>query len=199
MNTPGSKPIIRFPERRGKRPAYREPRGGSTTSALLRPDFQQVVGVIVTQWAWLEEFMIRFMSLLLNDPSNFSPARQIFRSVNSTQGRITIMRSLLEESAANKDKGPLYDEMIDEFEALTKERNNYVHGLWWTEGDGSVTRADASTNAFDSFNSGRPVSLKQAQHVAQRISALAGRVFQEWTQHLQSQPERRPQPPDKAG
>jgi hypothetical protein len=159
---------------------------------IVSPEFQAILGQIVSRWAHLEEQMIMFMGTLLAD-EHVSPARQIFRSVNSTQARIAIMRSLLEESMHNRDKGVEFDEIIDEFESLTKERNNYVHGLWWTDdANGAVSRADPAIIVETMpFLKAKPVSIKQAQHVLNRMNQLSGRIVTVWGTDLRQRVRRR--------
>jgi hypothetical protein len=144
MNTPRSKPLIRYPMHKSKRTEATRTVDGTYAGGLTSLEFQAAIGRIVTDWSHLEEMMIAFMGQLLSDDV-VTPARQIFRSVNSTQARIAILRSLLEESHRNKDKGPEYDDIINEFESLTAERNNYVHGLWFTNAaTDAVSRSDPS-------------------------------------------------------
>jgi hypothetical protein len=166
----------------------------------LPPDYQAFLGQIVAKWAHLEEMMILLMGTLLGDEPINTPARQIFRSVNSTQARVAILRSLLEESAINKHKGPEYDQVIDEFASLTTERNNYVHGLWFTNQDtGDVLRADPSiTHEMGPFTTAKPVSIKQPQHVLLRMEALVNAIVRIWGA-VTAQQASPPPPSEQAG
>jgi hypothetical protein len=200
MNTPRSRPIVRFPNPRGK-PRIPTMPAGRHIGELTPPAFQQVLGRIVARWAHLEEMMITFMSFLLGDDL-MPPARQIFRSVYGTQARIAIMRSLLEEAHINKSKGPEYDEIIDEFESLTKERNNYVHGLWWTNEDtGAVLRSDPNiTSDVGTFLDAKPVAIKQGEHVLTRMDILFGRIIRMMGKRVEEKERlaKPPPPSDKA-
>lgn len=177
MNTPRTKPVVRFPAHRSRATQVAHGLNGAYGWELQPPEYQAVLGVIVSRWAHLEEVMILFMELLLSDTWQ-PPARQIFRSVNSTQARIAIMRSLLEESPGNQTKGPEFDAIISEFESLTNQRNNYVHGLWYTDTKtGVVYRADPSvTHADGPFQTARKIRIEDAQDVANRMQALFGAV-----------------------
>lgn len=175
MSTPRSKPIVRFPTPRKRRLPQSEGFWGAYRAGITSPEFQSVLGDIVSRWVHLEELMIRFMALLLGNTER-PPARQIFRSVANNRARIEIMRSLLEESPSNKDKGPEYDAIISEFEAIGKERNKYVHGLWWTDlTSGQVGRVDAADTS-EGGGSLQAVSLKSAKHIPVRMSALRDRI-----------------------
>ena len=50
--------------------------------------------------------------------------------------RIKVLRSLLENAAVNKDKGPEYDAIIEMFATVKNKRNALVPGF------GSLTKAD---------------------------------------------------------
>jgi hypothetical protein len=178
VNTPRSKPVVRYPAHRSKATLPTPGPDGSYIGELTPPEFQAALGLIVSRWAHLEEMMIVFMSFLLSDDTFQSPARQIFRSVRSAEARIAILRSLLEESPRNQHRGAEFDEIIDEFASLTTERNNYVHGLWWTnEKTKAVRRADPNvTHEIGPTLTAKPVSLKQAIHVADRMGLLFGKI-----------------------
>ena len=48
-------------------------------------------------------------------------ARQIFRSITSQDGRVKLMRNLLETLPHNKSKSLRYDEMINEFASINSQ------------------------------------------------------------------------------
>jgi hypothetical protein len=200
MSTPSSKPLVRWPASQTKS-TNRSKFLKNYSATLIPSEFAGTVGIIVSRWAHLEERMIEILSLLISDVG-LAPARQIFRSVNSTHARIEIMRSLLQEAATNMGKGPLYDEIIKEFESLTDERNNYVHGLWWTNDKGRVLRANPSeTRDTILILDAHPVTLKQAKHVVSRMAALHHlinlAVSQNMERHLSLPPT--PSPPAGKG
>jgi hypothetical protein len=90
---------------------------GRFEMAVTDPNFAETIGHIVTEWPVLEEAMITVMAALLGDIFD-APARQVFRSLNSERVRLTVMRSLLHDAHINKDKGAIYDEVLDEFASL---------------------------------------------------------------------------------
>jgi hypothetical protein len=177
MNTPKSTPPIRWPARHASRELPDYFPGGQYVGGLSNEQFAKAVGNVIVLWAHLEEAMLYVLEALLSD-SFGQASRQIFRSVNSTQARIDIMQSLLESSPANENKGPQFDEIINEFKSLTKERNNCAHGLWFSHEDGQhVRRADPADPSFPSpFMLAQPVSLPQVEHVVKRIADLTYRV-----------------------
>lgn len=194
MNTPRSRPLLRYPDSVEQR-RFTSMRPNRWIGTITDPKFAEVLGHIVAQWAHLEETMIDILELLLGDSGDHA-ARQVFRSVNSTQARIKIMRTLLEESKLNEHRGAVFDEIIDEFAALTTERNNYAHGLWWTDGGGIISRSDPSDSPYSGPSYAKPISLKQAKQVLKRINDLGRKAtteaVREWRIHQPSQP--RPQP-----
>lgn len=195
MNTPRSKPIVRYGKPRGAPPKSRNALAPRSTGELKPTDFLVEIGRIITQWAHLEEQMAQFfMSTLLDSPQNYTHARLIFRSVNSTQARIAIMRALLEEAPANKDRSVAYDEIITEFESLTTERNNCAHGLWWTTDSGKVSRSDPShTNETISFALAHRVTVAQLKNIWNRMIKLRSKITNEFVA-AQAQQKARPQP-----
>lgn len=45
------------------------------------------------------------------------------------------MKGLLEKAPHNKNSSELYDEILEEYDAIRIARNDYVHGLWYTQQD----------------------------------------------------------------
>jgi hypothetical protein len=124
--------------------------------------------------------MIEVLEALLGGRRG-SAARQIFRSINSTAGRIKVMRSLLQASPLNQSKGPIYDHFINEFQSLTTIRNNYAHGLWYTTMDGKVTLLadpDAPDNP-EPFLAAYPHTFPQVQHNIGRVRELNQTILNE--------------------
>lgn len=179
MNTPRSRPPVRFTNSAAGRQLNKTPlgvrEGGLTNERML-----VVLGSILASWPHLEEAMIHFMSDLMGTERHVAPARQVFRSVVSSEARIAIMRSLLEEAEINRDKDSSYDEILDEFASLNRVRNSYAHGLWWTSQDDKklVWLQETSTDPFASlFGKERRVTLKELVGITQRIGALFDKIY----------------------
>jgi hypothetical protein len=171
MNIPSSKPIKRFPQRHSsKKRNFHITPDGQYSGGLWSVDHARLVGQITTYMSQIEEQMIQFMSLLISDQK--APARQIFRSLNSEQARIQVMRALLETAPHNKDKHRAYDDVIDGFDAIRKKRNAYVHGLWCTHDEsGRSFIAEASVDETF-FTEQREVSIKELEAVIQEMGDL---------------------------
>jgi hypothetical protein len=176
MNTPSSKPKQRY----SWAPLAPKSPSGSYTSGITVPQFAQVLGEIVAYWSEIEEAMILVLAILLGNANiHQSPARQVFRSLTSEQVRLKVMRSLLHEAPINQDKDEIFDEIIDEFEALNKLRNNYVHGLWATHRSGRVFIAEATTDNDVPFLRQKPISIKQLENTLKRMRDLITKIYWE--------------------
>lgn len=191
MNTPRTKPLRRY-STEGRTFDLAMP-DGRYAHALIATKHLLEVGRVTTLWPRVEEAMIRVTASLLGDDMASSPARQVFRSVVSTEARIGIMRSLLEEARINAAKGRFYDDIIDEFASINKMRNKYVHGLWTTNVDKVTVYLSETTTEEDAgiFSKPRLVPLSEVQGVVDRCGKLIGRVLLELEKHhpQQSGPE----------
>jgi hypothetical protein len=144
---------------------------------LQDPTYLMHLGAIVSRWSHVEEFMTRVLGDLLGVTSGAVPLRQMFRSIINAQTRITVMRNLLERAPRNRDKGPEYDELLDEFSAVNGLRNKYIHGLWSTHrGSGAVYFAEPTTDDFW-FLTSRKIELQELEAVLVRINGLHGRFL----------------------
>lgn len=150
MNTPRTRPLVRYTNVRdpviGRAP---EP-DGHYTGTLTNPEIITLIGQIVTYLPQVEEQMVQFMGLLIGDRS--TPARQIFHSLRSEEAQITIIRALLEQAPRNKNKGQEYDDVIDLFASVKSRRNTYVHGLWWTHDSGRAFLQEATPDELSFLN-----------------------------------------------
>jgi hypothetical protein len=116
MNTPRTKPPKRY------KPKLTITPEGTYTSGIKNNEISLALGQLITNWPHVEEKMAQFFGYILDIPDKQS-ARLIFRSIINQNIRIIIMRALLEKSPHHKDKGILFDEIIDEFAKLNSSRN----------------------------------------------------------------------------
>jgi hypothetical protein len=128
---------------------------------ITHPEVAMLFGFMVSYWPQVEEQMVGFLGQLFTgkpDPHNWhvnQASRLVFRSIVSNKARTKVMTSLLESAPQNAERDREYDDIINEFAALSNLRNKYVHGLWSTVTDDndipvkvqlSPIRADASAN-----------------------------------------------------
>jgi len=106
------------------------------------------------------------------------PGRQIFRSIGANGIRAKLMRNLLSQFIGNYKKDSLYDEVISEFQSLVNLRNDYVHGLWWSDDKHNALLQKENVHEF-SFQSQIPVTadeLRSFLNRARRLSTLLGQI-----------------------
>jgi hypothetical protein len=134
-------------------------------------------GFLVSYWWHVEETMTHVLEDLLegkrNDTySTNSPARRIFRSIVSEDARIKLMWALLEGSPHNAEMPPIYDEILHEFKALNRIRNDLVHGYWFTDAATGAVRHRSSTN--DPIDAIQPKEITETylHSIISRMSAL---------------------------
>ena len=152
MNTPRSKPIIRWNTPRKKTKRLPNSPDGRYFGGLHNDEIAKYVTYIITILPHIEEQIIEIMALLMGDAS--APARQVFRSLNSEEARVKVMRALLETTRHNETKGREFDEVIDLFVEIKNKRNAYAHGLWWTHEGGRVFLEEHSPDFTATFGAG---------------------------------------------
>ena len=87
------------------------------------------------------------------------------------------MKSLLHEAKSNSGKGSHFDEIITEFASLNKIRNQYVHGLWFTQtATGKLYISEATSDEEMPFLARKRISPKQVQNTLKRIVELNQKV-----------------------
>lgn len=149
---------------------------GQGTGAITNTDFAASLGKMIGYWPHIEDRMIFILRSLIGSHDQEIPSQQIFRAIVSQDGRIKMMRAILEQSPINRNKGAIYDAIIDEFESLNKARNNYVHGLWWTHESGRMFLHPASTSETGFFHQ-REVTLDEMNGVIVRMAKLWRRII----------------------
>ena len=170
MNTPRSTPPTRFgrlPKQVGHTP------DGRFDSGLANDDFVLAIGRIVTFFPLLERSMSEVMSELIGGYD--APMRQIFYSITNHQARINVMRSLLEESQVNQNRGETWDFIIDDFADISKIRSEYTDGIWWTHETGRIFLEPPNPSSSRT-SSKREVNLNELNTVIDQMNDLASRL-----------------------
>ena len=134
MNTPKSKEPTRY---RGTQigKSFKAGTEGTWITGIVNPDIAKRFTDVVTHFVFLEEDMAALLAFLLgaDDPA---PSSYVFRAIRSPKTRVDVMKALLEDAPHNRSRESDCDDMLTEFSAISKQRNGYVHGVWWT---GKVT------------------------------------------------------------
>jgi hypothetical protein len=111
-------------------------RSGSADLGLHDDEMAIKFAALVTEFVYLERAMEVVFSRLLGTDN--LTATQLCQKVISPTTRVQMMRTLLHHGRQNATKSSVYDEIIDEFQAVSLLRNQYVHGLWETADDGRI-------------------------------------------------------------
>lgn len=177
MNVPRSRPIVRWNNRPSQKKKARLPKSpdGRYHAGLFNQEIGAAVASIIAQLPHIEERMIQVMAILIGD--NNAPAREIFRSLNSEDARVKVMRSLLHTAQRNMAKGPEFDELIDLFVEIKKKRNSYAHGQWWTHQSGRVFLDEPSPDWTDTYLSRREIKAGELNAAIKRIGEFNGRAL----------------------
>jgi uncharacterized protein (UPF0335 family) len=171
MNMPRTRPLVRFGSATQKTPKRTRMPEGHYIGGLQNKELLVFVGRIITYLPQIEERMIEVMALLMGD--KLAPARQVFRSLNSEDARVKVMRSMLEQSHINRDKGREFDEIIDLFAEVKKARNIYAHGLWRSHHPSQrAFIQEASADETATFLSEREVKASELRAVLKRMGEL---------------------------
>jgi hypothetical protein len=195
MNTPSTKPPVRYSHAKRKR---ENTPTGTYIQNLEDEKFLLHLGAIASRWPQVEELMTNVLGDLLGVTGSNIPLRQLYRSIVNAKIRIDILRNLLQRTQRNADKGPEYDELIDEFAAVNKLRNKYLHGLWSThQQTGATYFAEPSTDDFI-FLTSRKIEVDELEAVLIRVNGLHERfvtMLRKRHAAQPSSPETPPQPP----
>jgi hypothetical protein len=167
---------MKAPKRFSSRPKPKLERvpDGRYDSGIREPHFAAKFGEMASLWPHIEDRMIDILTELLGGYSSI-PAHEIFRSIISVQARINVMRALLHRTELNDNKDQIYDEVIDEFNALNTLRNKYVHGLWQTNESGKIFFVEPSIDQKSVFES-REMPVSEIEALIDRMNALDERA-----------------------
>lgn len=164
---------------------------GTYATGLWNERYTFMIGRLTTYWPCVEDAMIGILEDLMGGRN--TPARQIFRSIYSNQARRKIMLALLQRSKINLDKDSYYDNILDEFAKLNKNRNSYVHGMWYTRPPFPTGDVFLSEESVDDHHwlEARPVPYKEIEQVMLRMTRLNTKVQ---LRHKRPQDEQLPPP-----
>jgi hypothetical protein len=88
------------------------------------------------------------------------------------------MRDLLEKAPHNINRGPEYDKLLSEFDAIRTARNTYAHGLRYTYAEtGKVYLCARDQHGFG-FLEKREEPIKALDALLVRISQLYAQIIQ---------------------
>ena len=157
----------RYPPERGPRETLKEM---SSRTGVTNPEMAQILGQMALFWPQVEDAMIDVFEDLIGGPRGV-PSRLIFKSLINPQTWIKVLTTLLQRAPINAKKSEVYDEVIREFTALNKVRNDYLHGLWETREDNTTVVATLSLDD-DYFLDQRTVAFAEVKSIFDRMQSL---------------------------
>lgn len=147
------------------------PPDGRYVAILTNGDYAVRFAALLSTFVHLEERMGYVLAALLNS-TDHNPAGFVLRAIKSPKGRLDVMRDLLELAPYNADVPENYDAIIREFSQLSRIRNIYAHGLWWTSAaTQEVYLAEENEDGYG-FTKARPVTLEELEAAITRIGEL---------------------------
>jgi hypothetical protein len=171
MNTP--RKLKRFGQKKFN---FKGPPGGTYSAGLYSTPHAEALAAIASGFVHLEGAMSSLLGVLMGATDRETPG-YILRSIKSPKGRIDVMEDLLQLAPGNRGLDGSFDEMIDEFAAVSKLRNIYVHGLWWTadtpDKEPYLAEGDEHGWGFSVSDKG---DLEKMRALIERIWALYKRV-----------------------
>jgi hypothetical protein len=176
MNTPPKK-------KRFTPPDFSKPfPQGTIAYGLTRDDYKVALAQIVADFEHLEFQMPAVLQALLQTPWS-DAAGYVYRSIRGPSIKINLMQHLLHVAPHNVDTPEFIDEILWEYGAIRKARNEYVHGLWTTHLDDNsvyLARFPEHGEWMERYES-EPEPLEALGALAERIGRLKVRV---WTEVL---------------
>jgi hypothetical protein len=129
-----------------------------------------LVGRLVAAFVHLEDQMAILLAELSG--ADDATAGYMLRALTGPAARVRLIRSLLQKSPRNKERGEEWDLALKEFERINTARNEYVHGHWWTStDDGSVWLAKADEHGLSVF-AALPVDTDHLEATIRDIGSL---------------------------
>ena len=153
-------------------------RVGSADLGLHHDNAAITFAALVTEFSYLEKVMERVFAQLLG--TDEQTVKHLSKKIFSVSANIQMMRSLLHHAPRNSEKAAIFDELIDEFEAVSKLRNEYVHGLWEVTDDGEIyfVRPNSDPYGLENLVSKR-FDLMEIEQARKRILDLWSKVQRE--------------------
>ena len=125
MNTPAKLKRHELPDTFGNAP------DGNFAAGIVHKSIGAQFAKFVTTFEELEAHMANVLAVLLGGHDG-TTAGYILRSVRSPSIKKDMLRDLLQKAFVNQDLSTDYDDILIEYGAIASERNQLVHGRWYT-------------------------------------------------------------------
>jgi hypothetical protein len=118
---------------------------GTWTGLITDPEIALALAAVVSAFEHLEAQMSDVLAALFGTDESMT-AGYVLRAIKSPRARRTVMRDLLEKAPRNVAADEFFDDVIDRYEDVANRRNQLVHGLWYSEVEGSGRTLLAKSN-----------------------------------------------------
>jgi hypothetical protein len=146
-------------------------KGALFVGSIEDADVAKMFAEIMTGFVYLEDRMASTLAVLLGSPDEIAAA-YVLRAIKSPAARVDVMKELLEGAPINRRLGGEYDHIIREFRTISKERNRYAHGRWWTDYREKKTILDETDDPNASLHVRRPVGHGELLALRKRMLDL---------------------------
>jgi hypothetical protein len=172
MNTPPKKRrhAPAFPDQKGA------PKSGHYVGSLENEEYAKRFACILSEFEHLEARMPGVLAILLGT-TDINSVGYVYRTLRNPNIRRDVMKALLEKAPLNKDRGEEFDALLSEYNSIRKARNDYAHGLWYTEENGSVMLAREAEHGFGMMEAA-PEPIKELDDLVARIRKLTWSVIE---------------------
>jgi hypothetical protein len=147
---------------------------GISTGTIEDAEIAVLLAQVVATFVHLENFMAFPLARLSGCDERTSG--YMLRSVKSPRGRVDLMRELLTKDPRNQDLGEQWDEVLAEFWRINQRRNAYVHGQWWSHGDGSTWLVEQDEHGL-SVLAARTVKKEELHALRAAIKGCVGLIL----------------------
>lgn len=95
----------------------------------IQPEIADLIGKFIVRWS-MAKFTLMMPLLVAMDTTNQEVAAAILSSTNSTEGKIKIVKTSIENMNRQQELKPAILKSIVQLEKLCPERNNICHHAW---------------------------------------------------------------------
>ena len=178
MNTPKTIKRDQSAKRAKEEIQARKLPSGTYTPGCADPAISIALANAITNWPFVEDAMVILLRSLLGGPPE-EIASSVFHALLAQNTRLPVMRSLLEDTRANRQRPQAYDEVLDEFKRLNSQRNDYIHHYWYThEEAGFVYLCPSKRSSAKALHAGRPITAGELERFVEDCHALGELIFE---------------------
>lgn len=125
MNTPAKIKRHQLPRSFGNAP------DGHYAAGIVQKDIGAAFAKFVTSFEELDAQMSAVLAILLGGHDK-TTAGYVLRSIRNPSTKRDLMSDLLRQAKVNEDLPEQYDKILREYDKISIERNQLVHGRWFT-------------------------------------------------------------------